>query len=104
MKYNARKLTDFINRWLTREGPPPATPLCDFKRLRFEIRPGDVILVQGRSRVAEVIKTITHRWPGQALFSTTELDEQCIRTERGYRNDDPGWCVETQGEVVRQAG
>lgn len=45
-----------------------APPLCDFKRLRFELRPGDVLLVEGRSRVAEVIKVITQSpWSHAAL-------------------------------------
>lgn len=55
--------------WLTREGPPPPTPLCDFNRLRYELRPGDIILVEGRSRVSDVIKMITQApWTHSALY------------------------------------
>ncbi len=55
-------------KWLIHDGPPPLTPLCDFKRLQFELRPGDVLLVEGRSRVAEVIKSITQSpWSHAAL-------------------------------------
>ncbi len=55
--------------WLTHEWAPPTTPLCDFNRLRFELRPGDVLLVEGRSRVSEVIKIVTQSpWSHAALY------------------------------------
>lgn len=59
-----------ISAWLTRDrGPACTTTLCDFDRLRFEIRPGDVILVEGRSRVSDVIKLITQSpWTHAALY------------------------------------
>jgi len=47
-----RWLNKKATEWLTREGPPSPTPLCDFNRLGFELRTGDVILVEGRSRVS----------------------------------------------------
>jgi len=44
-------------------------PLSDFDRLRYEIRPGDVILVEGRSPVGEIIKTITlSNWTHSAIY------------------------------------
>jgi hypothetical protein len=44
-------------------------PRSDFDRLSYEIRPGDVLLVEGRSRVSEVIKTITQsQWTHSALY------------------------------------
>lgn len=58
-----------VTVWLTKEGPPPPTPLCDFGRLGFELRTGDVLLVEGRSRVSEVIKVITQSpWSHSALY------------------------------------
>lgn len=64
----ADRLGRRITEWLIREGPPPATPQCDFNHMRFELRPGDVILVEGRSRVAEVIKRVTQSpWSHTAL-------------------------------------
>jgi len=61
-------INDSATEWLIRDGPPPPSPLCDFKRLRFELRPGDVLLVEGRSRVSEVIKVITQSpWSHAAL-------------------------------------
>ena len=59
----------WVSDWLTREGPPPHSPFCDFKRLSYELRPGDVILVEGRSRVSNVIKQITQSpWTHSALY------------------------------------
>ena len=60
-----KKLTD----WLIRDHQRPDLRRCDFERLSFEIRPGDVLLVEGRSRVSEVIKTITQsQWTHAALY------------------------------------
>ena len=58
-----------ISKWLVKDGPAPNTPLCDFNRLCYELRPGDVLLVEGRSRVGEVIKLITQStWTHAALY------------------------------------
>lgn len=58
----------WISDWLTKEGPTPQSPSCDFKRLTYELRPGDVLLVDGRSRVSNVIKQITQStWTHSAL-------------------------------------
>jgi len=62
-------LSRAISEWLVKDGPPPNSPLCDFKRLSFELRPGDVLLVEGRSRVSEVIKIITQSsWTHSAIY------------------------------------
>lgn len=64
-----RWLNDKATKWLIKDGDPPPSPLCDFKRLTFEVRPGDVVLIEGRSRVAEVIKIITQSaWSHAALY------------------------------------
>ena len=55
--------------WLTRERPPAKVPLCDFERIRYEVKCGDVILVEGRSRASDVIKYITQsRWSHAAIY------------------------------------
>ena len=67
-----------ISDWLTVEKPAERTPLCDFERLRYEIRPADVILVEGRTRVSDVIKNITQSpWTHSALYigRISEIDE-----------------------------
>ncbi len=63
------RLIEIIVNWLTHERPPSAIPMSDYERLRYEIKPGDVILVEGRSRVSDVIKTVTQsRWSHAALY------------------------------------
>ncbi len=62
-------LIEMVVAWLNREHPPRDIPLSDFERVRHEIKPGDVILVEGRTRVSEVIKILTQsRWSHAALY------------------------------------
>jgi len=78
--------------WLMKETPPTAVPLCDFNRLCYELRQGDILLVEGRSRVAEVIKTITQSsWTHSALYIGRLCDIESIElralVSRSYRGD-----------------
>ncbi|MDH5785481.1 MAG: YiiX/YebB-like N1pC/P60 family cysteine hydrolase [Chromatiales bacterium] len=58
-----------ITRWLAEEKLPAESVLCNFDQLQYEIRPCDVLLVEGVSRISEVIKTITHSsWSHSALY------------------------------------
>jgi hypothetical protein len=60
---------DAVINWLKWQKPLPTTPLSDFERIRHEVRPCDVVLIEGRSRVAEVIKLITQSaWSHAALY------------------------------------
>lgn len=55
--------------WLSSSQDDQRMPLSDFDRLRYEIRPGDVILVEGRAPVSEIIKTITlSNWTHSAIY------------------------------------
>jgi len=63
------QLLDAIINWLTTEPPPTDTPPCDFNRLKYELRPGDVLLIEGRSRVSEIIRSVTQSpWTHTALY------------------------------------
>lgn len=56
-------------QWLANEDVPSESMLCNFDQLQYEIRPCDVLLVEGRSHVSEVIKNITHSsWSHSALY------------------------------------
>jgi len=62
-------LWDKIVEWLSANREDKNMPLSDFDRMRYEIRPGDVILVEGRSPVSEIIKTITlSNWTHSAIY------------------------------------
>jgi hypothetical protein len=62
-------IVNILTRWLTHKVSPLHNMLCDFERIRQEIKPGDVVLVEGRSRVSEVIKLITQSpWSHAVLY------------------------------------
>lgn len=64
-----RWVTDPFIRWLTFDHPYEGIPLCDFERIRYELRPCDVLLIEGRSRVSEIIRSITQSsWSHSALY------------------------------------
>ncbi len=81
-----RKVVD----WLVREGEPSGVPQCDFERLSFEIRPCDVLLVEGRARVSEVIKTITQsQWTHSALYigRLHDIEDENVREHVNWLYD-----------------
>ena len=58
-----------LTAWLEAEPSDQATQPSDFERLRFEVKPCDVVLVEGRSRVSGIIKTLTvSNWTHAALY------------------------------------
>lgn len=64
-----QRLSNKFIRWLTFEPAPTEPPPCDFDRLKYEIRPGDVLLIEGRSIVSKVIRIITQSpWTHAALY------------------------------------
>ncbi len=68
--------------WLTADETLANPPLCDFDRVRYEVRPCDVILVEGRSRVAEIIRTVTQSpWSHAALYigRIHDIDDEELR-------------------------
>lgn len=78
------RLGHWIAHWLAKESlhANPDARLYDFDRLCYEIRPGDVILVEGRSRVSNVIKMITQSpWTHSALYigRLYDIDDEGLR-------------------------
>jgi len=62
-------LVERLTRWLVCDRERSEPPQCDFERLCAQVRPGDVVLVEGRSRVSEVIAWITlSPWTHAALY------------------------------------
>ncbi len=71
----------FVN-WLVYEKPNHQSPLTSFERCRYEIRPGDVVLVEGRSNVAEIIKTVTQSmWTHSFMYlgRLHDIDDPTLR-------------------------
>lgn len=63
------KLRDKFTDWLSYEPPPTEVMPYDFSRLKHEIRPGDVLLVEGRSHVSSIVRMFTQSpWTHAALY------------------------------------
>ena len=62
-------MTNLFVNWLLRQRPPRLVPLSDFNRIKHEVRQCDVLLVEGRSRMGDMIQTITQSpWIHAALY------------------------------------
>ncbi|MFT3741146.1 MAG: YiiX/YebB-like N1pC/P60 family cysteine hydrolase [Gammaproteobacteria bacterium] len=58
-----------FSQWLLHEPPLVPTFLYDFTKLQFEIRPGDVLLVEGRNRLSQIIKQVTQSsWSHSSIY------------------------------------
>jgi hypothetical protein len=71
-----------IVSWLSVENNTGSPPPCDFDRIRYEIRPCDVMLVEGRSRISEIIRTVTQSpWSHSALYigRIHDIDDEELR-------------------------
>ena len=73
--YRARGMNLFkmvaggLTNWLIHDVQEKGIPLCDFERIRHEVKPCDVLLVTGRSRVSKVIKQTTQSpWSHAMLY------------------------------------
>lgn len=70
-----KRILAFFVSWLNRQRDPKEHALSDFDKTRHELRPGDVILVEGRSTVSRKLRTITvSRWTHSALYIGRPLD------------------------------
>jgi hypothetical protein len=70
-----QRIREKFDNWLIYE--PEATEIMpyDFSRLKYELKPGDVLLIEGRSRVSSVIRTITQSpWTHATLYIGRLID------------------------------
>lgn len=71
-----------VTAWLTHEPYPPRSGLCDFDLLRNQIRPCDILLIEGRSRISRVIRNITvSGWTHSAMYvgRLRDIDDAEVR-------------------------
>lgn len=66
-------LSDWISKkvgyWLTKNSPPKRAYLCDFDRIKYELRLGDVLLIEGRNQISRFIQKVTQSpWSHAALY------------------------------------
>ena len=70
-----QKFRKKLDNWLTEEPPSDEVMPYDFNRLKHEIRGGDVLLIEGRSRIAKVIRSFTQSpWTHSALYIGRLID------------------------------
>ncbi len=59
-----------VGHWLLKNEPPRRAYLCDFQQISQEVKPGDVLLIEGRNRVSQIIQQITRSpWSHAALYA-----------------------------------
>jgi hypothetical protein len=109
-----RQLATFVPRavcaylvdWFTRDLPDDGIPLCDFERIRREIRPGDVLLVEGSSRFGRVVQFFSRSpWSHAALSigAICDLEDPRLR-ERVSRFYSGDWNVPLLIEALLSQG
>ncbi|HHM2297817.1 TPA: YiiX/YebB-like N1pC/P60 family cysteine hydrolase [Legionella anisa] len=83
LKTQWSRFIDWFTCWLTCDIEPLNSPTrFDFNRLRAQIKPADVLLVAGKSRVSRVITTITKSaWTHAALYigSLNDIEEMSLK-------------------------
>ena len=86
-------ITQPVVSWLNHRRPPRQVPLSDYERIRHEIKQCDVILIEGRSRVSDVIKMVTQSpWSHAALYlgRLHDIDDPELRqVVTSHYNGDP---------------
>ncbi len=81
--------------WLNKPRDVYGGSLSDFERLSQEILPGDVLLVEGKTQVSQIIQMVTHsRWSHSALYVgklteiqehlPNEFDQSGLKTDKSY--------------------
>jgi hypothetical protein len=78
-----QRLRKKFDNWLTRE-PQSGGEIMpyDFNRLKHEIRPGDVLLIEGRSRISNIIRSIIQSpWSHAALYIGRLVDFEDEETQ-----------------------
>ena len=76
------RLKNAAINFVMRERLPKGVRLCDFDRIRYEVRPGDVLLVEGHSRISGLIKSVTHSpWSHAFLYlgRLHDIDNSLLR-------------------------
>ena len=83
MGYISRFVSKPISSWLSGQRPTREFPLSDFDRIRQELKPCDVLLIEGRSRISDVIKVVTQSpWSHAALYigRLHDIEDEEVRT------------------------
>ena len=85
MKFSlATWIVSKVGNWLNKTIESPKKYLCDFDKISYEVRPGDVLLVEGRNRISRIIRRVTQSsWSHSALYigRLHDIDDRDLRSE-----------------------
>jgi hypothetical protein len=99
-----RRLVKMLIEWGTRDVRPPGMPLNDFGSLCEQVRPADIILVEGRSLLSGVIQAVTlSSWSHAAMYvgRLRDLPDEALRQRLMEQR---GWAPEQQLLVESEMG
>jgi len=71
-----------VSHYLSKEKPKKPSYLCDFDRICHEVRPADVLLIEGTNRISRIIQQLTHSaWTHAILYigRLHDIDDPHIR-------------------------
>lgn len=79
-----------FSQFLLKTISPSRSYLCDFSRIRHEVRPTDVLLIEGRNRISRIVRHITQSpWSHSALYigHIYNIDDPKLRefVQQNYR-------------------
>lgn len=97
------QLARWIGRWLSEDVRPRDVPRTDFERLCEHVRPADVLLVEGRSRVSGVIQSVTLSSWSHSAFYLGRVDELPEGPAREFVQE-AGWAGSTQVLLEAEMG
>ena len=70
--FNTPGRSNWLTRWLIDDTRPLNFGLCDFSRLSKEVQFGDILLLEGRSRISDIIKALSQSpWSHSVLYIGT---------------------------------
>ena len=96
-------LISLISRWLLKQNSDPASYLCDFNLICKNIRPGDVLLVEGKTRASKIIQQVTQStWSHAALYigQITDVNDNLLRdTVKRYTDTSSACHIIVESEV-----
>ncbi len=69
------RIIAIFSEWLLRNEPATRSYLCDFPQICKKIIPGDVLLIEGRSRASQIIKSLTQSPWSHAVLYIGRLEE-----------------------------
>ena len=99
-----QKLVKKLIAWGTRDVRPPGMPLNDFGLLCEQVRPADVILVEGRSLLSGVIQAVTLSSWSHAAFYVGRLRELPDDALKQRLQQERGWTPEQQLLIESEMG